>query len=117
MENEQEKKQPETQASEMEAGEQETVQPQENTGKEKKKKKEKASEEKEALSRLQLEFEEHKQQHLRVLAEYDNFRKKALSTTMLCPIRCRRSFQLQIISNGLWSRKMLRRRICARAWR
>ena len=76
MENEQEKKQPETQASEMEAGEQETVQPQENTGKEKKKKKEKASEEKEALSRLQLEFEEHKQQHLRVLAEYDNFRKR-----------------------------------------
>ena len=51
-------------------------QPQENTGKEKKKKKEKASEEKEALSRLQLEFEEHKQQHLRVLAEYDNFRKR-----------------------------------------
>ena len=76
MENEQEKKQPETQASEMEAGEHETVQPQENTGKEKKKKKEKASEEKEALSRLQLEFEEHKQQHLRVLAEYDNFRKR-----------------------------------------
>ncbi|MFQ7105368.1 MAG: nucleotide exchange factor GrpE [Neglectibacter timonensis] len=76
MENEQEKKQPETQASEMEAGEQETVQPQENTGKEKKKKEEKASEEKEALSRLQLEFEEHKQQHLRVLAEYDNFRKR-----------------------------------------
>ena len=76
MENEQEKKQPETQASEMEAGEQETVQPQENTVKEKKKTTEKASEEQEALSRLQLEFEEHKQQHLRVLAEYDNFRKR-----------------------------------------
>ena len=54
----------------------------ENTGKEKKKKKEKASEEKEALSRLQLEFEEHKQQHLRVLAEYDNFRKRTQNEKM-----------------------------------
>ena len=28
------------------------------------------------LQKLQKEFEEHKQQHLRVLAEYDNFRKR-----------------------------------------
>ena len=28
------------------------------------------------LEKLQKEFEEHKQQHLRVLAEYDNFRKR-----------------------------------------
>ena len=34
-----------------------------------------ASEETE-LEKLQKEFEEHKQQHLRVLAEYDNFRKR-----------------------------------------
>ena len=65
MENEQEKKQPETQASEMEAGEQETVQPPGKHRERKEEKEGKASEEKEALSRLQLEFEEHKQQHLR----------------------------------------------------
>lgn len=35
-----------------------------------------ASEETE-LQKLQKEFEEHKQQHLRVLAEYDNFRKRS----------------------------------------
>ncbi len=29
------------------------------------------------LEKLQKEFEEHKQQHLRVLAEYDNFRKRS----------------------------------------
>lgn len=29
------------------------------------------------LQKLQKEFEEHKQQHLRVLAEYDNFRKRS----------------------------------------
>lgn len=40
----------------------------------KKKKKEKIS--REELDRLQAEFESHKQQHLRVLAEYDNFRKR-----------------------------------------
>lgn len=28
------------------------------------------------LEKLQAEYEEHKQQHLRVLAEYDNFRKR-----------------------------------------
>lgn len=38
-------------------------------------KKECAPEETE-LQKLQKEFEEHKQQHLRVLAEYDNFRKR-----------------------------------------
>ena len=47
------------------------------SGKEKKKKK--GAEEKEALEQLQAEFEEHKQQHLRVLAEYDNFRKRSLN--------------------------------------
>lgn len=31
------------------------------------------------LEKLQKEFEEHKQQHLRVLAEYDNFRKRTLN--------------------------------------
>lgn len=39
-------------------------------------KKEEASQETE-LEKLQKEFEEHKQQHLRVLAEYDNFRKRS----------------------------------------
>ena len=29
------------------------------------------------LEKLQKEYEEHKQQHLRVLAEYDNFRKRS----------------------------------------
>ena len=42
---------------------------------EKKKKKEKVS--KEEYDRLQAEFESHKQQYLRVLAEYDNFRKRS----------------------------------------
>lgn len=42
---------------------------------EKKKKKEKVS--KEDYDRLQAEFESHKQQYLRVLAEYDNFRKRS----------------------------------------
>lgn len=31
------------------------------------------------LEKLQKEFEEHKRQHLRVLAEYDNFRKRTLN--------------------------------------
>lgn len=39
-------------------------------------KQEAASQETE-LEKLQKEFEEHKQQHLRVLAEYDNFRKRS----------------------------------------
>ena len=42
---------------------------------EKKKKKEKVA--KEDYDRLQAEFESHKQQYLRVLAEYDNFRKRS----------------------------------------
>lgn len=42
---------------------------------EKKKKREKVS--KEDYDRLQAEFESHKQQYLRVLAEYDNFRKRS----------------------------------------
>lgn len=48
--------------------------------KDKKKRKNAAEKEadaaKEALEKLRAEFEEHKQQHLRVLAEYDNFRKR-----------------------------------------
>ncbi len=36
----------------------------------------KLSQTREELEKLQSEFEEHKQQHLRVLAEYDNFRKR-----------------------------------------
>ena len=36
----------------------------------------KPSSEETELEKLQKEFEEHKQQHLRVLAEYDNFRKR-----------------------------------------
>lgn len=39
-------------------------------------KKEKKKAEKGKLEKLQEEFEAHKQQHLRVLAEYDNFRKR-----------------------------------------
>lgn len=52
--------------------------PEQETVKEKKekKKKEKPSQDKQALEKLQAEFEEHKQQYLRVLAEYDNFRKR-----------------------------------------
>ena len=34
------------------------------------------SQEETELQKLQKEFEEHKQKHLRVLAEYDNFRKR-----------------------------------------
>lgn len=44
---------------------------------EKKEKKKKISAELEKLQKLQEEFEAHKQQHLRVLAEYDNFRKRS----------------------------------------
>ena len=38
--------------------------------------KEAASQDREALEKLQKEFDQHKQQYLRVLAEYDNFRKR-----------------------------------------
>ncbi|MDO4459929.1 MAG: nucleotide exchange factor GrpE [Clostridia bacterium] len=41
-----------------------------------KKKKEKKSKDKEALEKLQAEFDEYKKAHLRVLAEYDNYRKR-----------------------------------------
>ena len=40
------------------------------------KKKEKKSKEKEELENLKAEYEEFKKNHLRVLAEYDNFRKR-----------------------------------------
>ena len=40
------------------------------------KKKEKKSKEKEELEKLKEEYEEFKKNHLRVLAEYDNFRKR-----------------------------------------
>lgn len=42
----------------------------------KKEKKEKKSKDKEALEKLQKEFDEYKASHLRVLAEYDNYRKR-----------------------------------------
>lgn len=45
-------------------------------GKPEKKKKEKKSKEKEELEKLQKEFESYKQNHLRILAEYDNYRKR-----------------------------------------
>ena len=40
------------------------------------KKKEKKSKEKEELENLKAEYEEFKKNHLRILAEYDNFRKR-----------------------------------------
>ena len=40
------------------------------------KKKEKKSKDKEELEKLKAEYEEFKQNHLRILAEYDNFRKR-----------------------------------------
>ncbi len=43
---------------------------------EKKEKKKKASPDREKLEKLQAEFDAYKEQHLRVLAEYDNFRKR-----------------------------------------
>lgn len=54
------------------------------------------------LEKLQAEFEAHKQQHLRVLAEYDNFRKrsqneKAPFTTTRCPTQCRPCCPLRTI--------------------
>lgn len=63
---EQEQKQPEQELEQEQSQEQETLAPQqpEPDGPEKE------------LEKLQAEFEAHKQQHLRVLAEYDNFRKR-----------------------------------------
>ena len=46
---------------------------------EKKEKRKKVSAELEKLQKLQEEFEAHKEQHLRVLAEYDNFRKRSVN--------------------------------------
>ena len=46
---------------------------------ERKEKKKKVSADLEKLQKLQEEFEAHKQQHLRVLAEYDNFRKRSIN--------------------------------------
>lgn len=74
MDQENEKEQQELEQQKTEAA----VQPEEAAPppKEEKKKK-KQSPEKEQLQKLQEEFETHKQQHLRVLAEYDNFRKRS----------------------------------------
>ena len=49
-----------------------------------KEKKKKKSEKipKEDYDRLQAEFDSHKQQHLRVLAEYDNFRKRSANEAL-----------------------------------
>ncbi len=54
----------------------ETEQPAEEPKEEKKDKKKKPDKNLEALEKLREEFDAHKQQHLRVLAEYDNFRKR-----------------------------------------
>ena len=54
----------------------ETVEAVEEKPAEKKKKKKEPSAEAKALEKLQAEFDEHRQQYLRVLAEYDNFRKR-----------------------------------------
>ena len=53
-----------------------TEQPEAKEEKAEKKKKEKKSKDKEALEKLQAEFDEYKKAHLRVLAEYDNYRKR-----------------------------------------
>lgn len=54
----------------------ETEQPAEEPKEEKRDKKKKPDKNLEALEKLREEFDAHKQQHLRVLAEYDNFRKR-----------------------------------------
>jgi len=80
METEKEKEQeacspkPEAETAEPSAGK-EPEQP-EDSKESKKEKKKKLSADQEKLQKLQEEFEAHKQQHLRVLAEYDNFRKR-----------------------------------------
>lgn len=55
------------------------AEPETSSKEEKKEKKKKISAEQEKLQKLQEEFEAHKQQHLRVLAEYDNFRKRSIN--------------------------------------
>ncbi len=79
MENQEEKSRTEEQLSKEEekASSESLPEKEEKDGKEKKKKK--PSPEKEALTALQAQFEEYQQQHLRVLAEYDNFRKRTQS--------------------------------------
>lgn len=66
---EQEAEVPETAAAE-------TAEDADEGGKDKKKKK-KLSKEAEALEKMQEEFDKYKANHLRVLAEYDNFRKRS----------------------------------------
>lgn len=63
----------EAEVEETTAKAEETTKAEEKT--EKKKKKEKVP--REDYDRLQAEFDSHKQQYLRVLAEYDNFRKRS----------------------------------------
>lgn len=50
--------------------------PRKTQGKKRRKRRKKPLKKRRRSAGLQLEFEEHKQQHLRVLAEYDNFRKR-----------------------------------------
>lgn len=77
MENEKEQKtvQPEEEQKEpVETPEQEAT----DAGEEKKKRGRRSAD-KEALEKLKAEFDAHKEQHLRMLAEYDNFRKRTLN--------------------------------------
>ena len=82
-----------------------------------KEKKKKKSEKipKEDYDRLQAEFDSHKQQHLRVLAEYDNFRKRSANETPFTitpfPIQSTRFCRWPIISTVHWHRKMSPQRI------
>ncbi|MFI3325277.1 MAG: nucleotide exchange factor GrpE [Clostridia bacterium] len=69
---EDEKKEP---IVEEEPNQQETQEPE----KKKEKKKKKISKEAEELEKLKEEFEKYKESHLRVLAEYDNFRKRSIA--------------------------------------
>lgn len=52
------------------------AEPEAEEKKEKKEKRKKSSPEAEKLEALQTEYDQFKEQHLRVLAEYDNFRKR-----------------------------------------
>lgn len=68
---EKEKKESMPEAEQPEAQEPEAGEPQQKEERKKKK-----SKDAEVLEKLRQEFEDHKQQHLRVLAEYDNYRKR-----------------------------------------
>ena len=89
----------------------------------KKKKKEKAEKIPKAdYDRLQAEFDSHKQQHLRVLAEYDNFRKRSQNEKSgvynnAIPMRSTRFCRWPTTSTARSRRRMPPRRICARASR